>query len=356
MAKKKEITIRSSAAEYLSYVASVGDQPLSVELRYEDENIWLTQKLMAELYGVTVPDINQHLKTIYDDRELIREATVKKFLIVQQEGGRMVNRQIDHYNLQTIIAVGFKINNERAVQFRKWANNIVKEYTIKGWVMDDVRLKEGGFLTDKYFDAQLERIREIRMSERKFYQKITDIYATSLDYDPQAPATIRFYATVQNKLHYAIHGHTAAELIMERADAEKEHMGLTTWEDAPMGKVRKSDVTIAKNYLSESELAQLSRMVSAYLDLAESMALRHIPMTMEDWETRLNGFLTLLDRDVLADAGKVSAEMAKIHAETEWEKYRIIQDRLYQSDFDRFLLLEEESSQISNRLPNKDTN
>ena len=356
MAKKKEITIRSSAAEYLSYVASVGDQPLSVELRYEDENIWLTQKLMAELYGVTVPDINQHLKTIYDDRELIREATVKKFLIVQQEGGRMVNRQIDHYNLQTIIAVGFKVNNERAVQFRKWANGIVKEYTIKGWVMDDVRLKEGGFLTDKYFDAQLERIREIRMSERKFYQKITDIYATSLDYDPQAPATIRFYATVQNKLHYAIHGHTAAELIMERANAEKEHMGLTTWEDAPKGKVRKSDVTVAKNYLSEDELAQLSRMVSAYLDLAESMALRHIPMTMEDWEIRLNGFLTLLDREVLADAGKVSAEMAKIHAETEWEKYRIIQDRLYQSDFDRFLLLEEESSQISNRLPDKDTN
>ena len=337
-------------------MASVGDQPLSVELRYEDENIWLTQKLMAELYGVTIPDINQHLKTIYDDRELIREATVKKFLIVQQEGGRMVNRQIEHYNLQTIIAVGFKVNNERAVQFRKWANNIVKEYTIKGWVMDDVRLKEGGFLTDKYFDAQLERIREIRMSERKFYQKITDIYATSMDYDPQAPATLRFYATVQNKLHYAIHGHTAAELILERADAEKEHMGLTTWADAPTGKIRKSDVIIAKNYLSKDELAQLSRMVSAYLDLAESMALRHIPMTMEDWEIRLNGFLTLLDREVLADAGKVSAEMARIHAETEWEKYRIIQDRLYQSDFDRFLLLEEKLSQISTRLPNKDTN
>ena len=349
MAKKKEITIRSGAAEYLSYVASVGDQPLSVELRYEDENIWLTQRLMAELYGVTVSDINQHLKTIYEDRELTRDSTVKKFLIVQQEGGRMVNRQTDHYCLQAIIAVGFKVNNERAVQFRKWANTIVKEYTIKGWVMDDVRLKEGGFLTDKYFDAQLERIREIRMSERKFYQKITDIYATSLDYDPQAPATVRFYATVQNKLHYAIHGHTAAELIMERADAEKDHMGLTTWEDAPTGKVRKSDVTVAKNYLSEEELAQLSRMVSAYLDLAESMALRHIPMTMEDWETRLNGFLTLMDREVLSDAGKVSAEMAKIHAETEWEKYRITQDRLYQSDFDRFLLLEEESAKIENK-------
>ena len=351
MAKKKEITIRSSAAEYLSYVASVGDQPLSVELRYEDENIWLTQRLMAELYGVDTRTVNDHIEKIFRDGELTREATVRKFRIVQQEGDRLVNRNLLHYNLQMIIAVGFKVNNERAVQFRKWANTIVKEYTIKGWVMDDVRLKEGGFLTDKYFDAQLERIREIRMSERKFYQKITDIYATSLDYDPQAPATVRFYATVQNKLHYAIHGHTAAELIMERADAEKEHMGLTTWEDAPAGKVRKSDVTIAKNYLSEEELSQLSRMVSAYLDLAESMALRHIPMTMEDWETRLNGFLTLLDREVLADAGKVSTEMARIHAETEWEKFRIIQDRLYQSDFDRFLLLEEASASISNRQP-----
>ena len=349
MAKKKEITIRSSAAEYLSYVASVGDQPISVEIRYEDENIWLTQRLMAELYGVSVAAISQHLKTIFTDGELEPDATIKKFLTVQQEGSRQVTRSIDHYNLQAIIAVGFKVNNERAVQFRKWANQIVKDYTIKGWVMDDVRLKEGGFLTDKYFDAQLERIREIRMSERKFYQKITDIYATSLDYDPQAPATLRFYATVQNKLHYAIHGHTAAELIVERADAQKEHMGLTTWADAPSGKIRKSDVTIAKNYLSEDELAQLSRMVSAYLDLAESMALRHIPMTMEDWEKRLNGFLTLMDREVLADAGKVSAEMAKIYAETEWEKFRITQDRLYESDFDRFLLLEDTATKYGKK-------
>ena len=348
MAKKKEITIRSSAAEYLSYVASVGDQPLSVELRYEDENIWLTQRLMAELYGVDPRTVNDHIEKIYRDGELTEEATIRKFRIVQQEGNRLVRRNTLHYNLQMIIAVGFKVNNERAVQFRKWANTIVKDYTIKGWVMDDVRLKEGGYLTDKYFDAQLERIREIRMSERKFYQKITDIYATALDYDPQAPSTTRFYATVQNKLHYAVHGHTAAELIMERADAEKEHMGLTTWEDAPDGKVRKSDVTVAKNYLNENELAQLSRMVSAYLDLAESMALRHIPMTMEDWETRLNGFLTFMDREVLADAGKVSAEMARIHAETEWEKFRIIQDRLYQSDFDRFLLLEEAAAQYGN--------
>lgn len=349
MAKKKEITIRSSAAEYLSYVASVGDKPLSVELRYEDENIWLTQRLMAELYGVDVRTINDHIQKIYSDGELSQEATIRNFRIVQQEGARMVNRNVIHYNLQMIISVGFKVNNERAIQFRKWANSIVKEYTIKGWVMDDVRLKEGSFLTDKYFDDQLERIREIRMSERKFYQKVTDIYATSLDYDPQAPATIRFYATVQNKLHYAVHGHTAAELIVERADAEKEHMGLTTWADAPDGKIRKSDVVIAKNYLSEEELGILSRTVTAYLDLAESMALRHIPMTMEDWETRLNGFLTLMDREVLQDAGKVSAEMAKIHAETEWERFRVIQDRLYQSDFDRFLLLEEESAKYGNK-------
>ncbi len=343
MAKKKEITIRSSAAEYLSYVASVGDKPLSVELRYEDENIWLTQRLMAELYGVDVRTVNDHIQKIFSDGELSQAATIRNFRIVQQEGARMVNREVIHYNLQMIISVGFKVNNERAIQFRKWANGIVKEYTIKGWVMDDERLKKGAFLTDKYFEDQLERIREIRMSERRFYQKITDIYATSLDYDPQAPATIRFYATVQNKLHYAVHGHTAAELIVQRADAEREHMGLTTWEDAPDGKIRKSDVTIAKNYLSEDEMGILSRMVTAYLDLAESMALRHIPMTMEDWETRLNGFLTLMDREVLQDAGKVSAEMARIHAETEWEKFRIIQDRLYQSDFDRFLLLEEES-------------
>jgi len=343
MAKKKEITIRSSAAEYLSYVASVGDKPLSVELRYEDENIWLTQRLMAELYGVDVRTVNDHIQKIYSDGELSQAATIRNFRIVQQEGARMVNREVIHYNLQMIISVGFKVNNERAIQFRKWANGIVKEYTIKGWVMDDERLKKGSYLTDKYFEDQLERIREIRMSERRFYQKITDIYATSLDYDPQAPATIRFYATVQNKLHYAVHGHTAAELIVQRADAEREHMGLTTWEDAPDGKIRKSDVTIAKNYLSEDEMGILSRMVTAYLDLAESMALRHIPMTMEDWETRLNGFLTLMDREVLQDAGKVSAEMARIHAETEWEKFRIIQDHLYQSDFDRFLLLEEES-------------
>ncbi len=337
MTKKNDITIRSSAAEYLTYAAGSGGDASSVELRYEDENIWLTQRLMAQLYGVSVPAINQHLKTIFNDGELEEDRVIKNFLITASDGKKYSTK---HYNLQAIIAVGFKVGNERAVQFRKWAGTVVKEFTIKGWVMDDERLKKGGLLTDKYFEDQLERIREIRISERKFYQKITDIYATALDYDPNAAATKRFYATVQNKMHYAIHGHTAAELIIERAYAEKDNMGLTTWEDAPKGKIRKSDVTVAKNYLNDEELSALAQIVTGYLEFAESMAKRHIPMTMEDWETRLNGFLTLWDRDVLADSGKVSAEMAKLHAESEWEKYRIVQDRLYQSDFDRFLLLE----------------
>lgn len=343
MKKKNDITIRSSAAEYLTYSAAMGGSGSSVELRYEDENVWLTQRLMAELYGVSVPAINQHLKTIFADGELDESSVVKKFLITAADGKQY---NTNHYNLQAIIAVGFKVGNERAVQFRKWAGIIVKEFTIKGWVMDDERLKNGGLLTDKYFEQQLERIREIRASERKFYQKITDIYATSIDYDFDAAATKRFYATVQNKLHYAIHGHTAAELIMERADSDKTNMGLTTWQDGPDGKIRKSDVSIAKNYLSEEEISSLNLIVTGYLDFAQSMAKRHIPMTMEDWEKRLNGFLVLWDRDVLADAGKVSAEMAKLHAESEWEKFRIIQDRLYQSDFDRFMQLEEERGRL----------
>ena len=346
MKKKNDITIRSSAAEYLTYSAAMGGNGSSVELRYEDENVWLTQRLMAELYGVSVPAINQHLKTIFADGELDESSVVKKFLITAADGKQY---NTNHYNLQAIIAVGFKVGNERAVQFRKWAGTIVKEFTIKGWVMDDERLKNGGLLTDKYFEQQLERIQEIRASERKFYQKITDIYATSIDYDSDAAATKRFYATVQNKLHYAIHGHTAAELIMERADSDKTNMGLTTWQDGPYGKIKKSDVSIAKNYLSEEELGSLNLIVTGYLDFAQSMAKRHIPMTMEDWEKRLNGFLVLWDRDVLADAGKVSAEMAKLHAESEWEKFRIIQDRLYQSDFDRFLQLEEERKLIQER-------
>lgn len=337
--KKNEITIRSSAAEYLTYVAAVGESPESIEVRYEDENIWLTQKMLATLYGVTTSAINQHIKTIYEDRELDESATIKNFLIVQKEGNREVSRNVAHYNLQMIIAVGFKVNNERAVQFRKWANQIVKDYTIKGWVMDDERLKNGGsILTEKYFEEQLERIREIRMSERKFYQKITDIYATSIDYDKTAKSTIRFFTSVQNKLHYAVSGNTAAEIIYNRADSSKEHMGLTSWEGAPNSKIHKYDVTVAKNYLSETEIGQLERMVSAYLDLAEMQAMRHIPMTMADWEERLNGFLKLWDHEILKDNGKISAEMAKIHAETEFEKYRVIQDRIYVSDFDELLL------------------
>ena len=237
-----------------------------------------------------------------------------------------------------IIAVGFKVNSERAVQFRKWVNQIAKEYTIKGWVMDVERLKRGTYLTEKYFDEQLERIREIRASERKFYQKVTDLYATAIDYDRDAASTKRFYASVQNKMHYAVHGHTAAELIVERADHKKEHMGLTTWADAPDGKIKKSDITIAKNYLTEKEMAQLNRMVSAYLDFAESMTLRHIPLTMQDWETRLNRFIEMFEYGLLTDSGKVSAEIARLHAETEFEKYRIIQDRLFMSDFDKYML------------------
>ena len=339
MAKKKdEITIRSSAAEYLTYVASVGDQQDSVEMRYEDENIWLTQKMMATLYDVGLPTINEHIKKIYADSELEETATIRNFRIVQTEGSRQVTRDTKHYNLQMIIAVGFKVNSERAVQFRKWVNQIAKDYTIKGWVMDDERLKRGTYLTEKYFDEQLERIREIRASERKFYQKITDLYATAIDYDKDSATTRRFYATVQNKMHYAVHGHTAAELIVERADHTKEHMGLTTWADAPDGKIKKSDVTIAKNYLSQDEMKQLNRMVTAYLDFAENMTLRHILLTMQDWEKRLNNFIEMFDYGILQDAGKVTAAIAKLHAETEFEKYRVIQDRLFMSDFDKYML------------------
>lgn len=341
MKKKNEITIRSSAAEYLTFVAATGDSKESIEMRYEDENIWLTQRMMAELYGVEVPTINVHIKRVYADNELQEDATIRKFLIVQTEGGRQVSREVKHYNLQMVIAVGFKVNNERAVQFRKWASQIVKDYTIQGWVMDEERLKNGGsVLTKEYFEKQLEKIREIRMSERRFYQKITDIYATALDYDPSSATTKRFFAAVQNKLHYSVHGNTAAEVIYHRADADKEHMGLTSWDGSPKSKIHKYDVVVAKNYLTEDELGQLERIVSAYLDMAELMAMRHIPMTMSDWAERLNGFLTLMDREVLMDAGRVTAELAKAHAESEFEKYRIIQDRLYESDFDKFMALE----------------
>lgn len=333
--QKKEVTIRSSAAEYLTFVAANGNDKNSVEVRYEDENIWITQKMLAVLYDVDVRTINYHIKKIFDDSELEEASVIRNFRITAADGKSYDTK---HYNLQMIIAVGFKVNSERAVQFRKWINQIAKDYTIKGWVMDEERLKNGGsILTEDYFEEQLERIREIRASERKFYQKVTDIYATSIDYDRDAASTKRFYATVQNKMHFAVHGHTAAELIVERANAEKPHMGLTTWKDAPNGKIKKSDVTIAKNYLSEYELSQLNRMVTAYLDFAENMALRKIPLTMADWEKRLNGFIQMFEYGLLQDAGKVSAEIAKLHAETEFEKYRIVQDRLYKSDYDLYL-------------------
>ena len=333
--KNDSALVRSSAAEYLTFVASTGEDKDSIEMRYEDENIWLTQKMMAALYDVSVAAINQHLKKIFEDGELQEEAVIKKYLITATDGKKY---NTNHYNLQAIIAVGFKVNNQRAVRFRVWANQIVEQYTIKGWAMDEERLKNGGtVLTKKYFEEQLERIREIRISERNFYQKLTDIYATSLDYDRNALTTKEFFAKVQNKMHYAVHRHTAAELIYERADAEKPHMGLHTWKDAPNGKIKKSDVSVAKNYLTEDEMKSMELIVSAYLDLAENRARRHIPMTMEDWAKRLDIYLQADDLEVLRDAGKISAQLAKMHAETEFEKYRVVQDRLYQSDFDRYL-------------------
>ena len=340
--KKKELAIRSSAAEYLTFVASTGESDASFEMRYEDENIWLTQKMMAALYDVDVRTVNEHIKKIYADGELTEQATIRKFRIVQTEGVRQVNREVTHYNLQLIIAVGFKVNNQRAVQFRKWAGQIVKDHTIQGWTMDVERLKKGHMFTDEYFERQLQQIREIRLSERKFYQKVTDLYATAFDYDKNAKTTRLFFQTVQNKMHYAVHRHTAAELIVERADANKEHMGLTTWENAPDGKILKADVTIAKNYLSKDEMNYLERIVSLYLEYAELQAERKIPMSMGDWAKRLDGFLEFNGNELLTGPGKISAEQAKLHAETEYEKYRIIQDRLFESDFDRFLMLEQE--------------
>lgn len=348
------LPIRSSAAECLTYVACVGDETSTFEMRYADENIWLTQRMMADLYDVDVRTINYHVKKIFKDSELQEDSVIRKFRITAEDGKTY---NTNHYSLEMIIAVGFKVNSERAVQFRKWVNQIAKEYTIKGWVMDVERLKQGTYLTEKYFDEQLERIREIRASERKFYQKVTDLYATAIDYDKTAARTKRFYAAVQNKMHFAIHGHTAAELILERADSRKEHMGLTTWADAPEGKIKKSDVTIAKNYLSEYEMRQLNRMVSAYLDFAESMTMRHIPLTMQDWENRLNGFIEMFEYGLLKDAGKVSAEIAKLHAETEFEKYRVIQDQLFLSDFDRYIIeMEEASRKIEKEIPGSSGN
>ncbi len=331
----KKSLVRSSSAEYLTFIAATGEG--GVDAIYADENIWLSQKMMGALYNVETHTINYHLKKVFNDNELDENSVIRNFRITAQDGK---NYNTQHYNLSAIIAVGYKVNSERAVQFRKWATQIVQEFTIKGFAMDDERLKnDGTILGKKYFEEQLQRIREIRLSERKFYQKITDLYSTAIDYDVTAQATKRFFATVQNKLHWAIHGQTAAEVIVNRADHQKGNMGLTTWQDAPDGKIQKFDVSVAKNYLSESEMQQLQRLVSAYLDIAEDMAIRQIPMTMEDWESRLNRFIEATDRQVLQNAGKVTAEIAKAHAETEFEKYRIIQDQLFESDFDRIVKL-----------------
>lgn len=341
---KNEVSIRSSAAEYLTFVASSGEE--GVELRYENENIWLTQKLMAALYAVDISTINQHIKKIYEDSELSESSTIGKYPIVQTEGNRQVTRDVLHYNLQMIIAVGFKVNNEKAVRFRKWAGQIVKDYTIQGWAMDVERIKKGHMFTDEYFERQLQYIREIRLSERMFYQKITDIYSTAFDYDKTAKTTKDFFALVQNKLHFAVHRHTAAEIIVERANSDKPNMGLTNWEQSPFGKIIKADVVIAKNYLNEKEMNYLERIVSIYLDFAELQAERKIPMSMDDWAKRLDGFLEFNGNEILIGAGKVSKEQAKLHAESEYEKYRIIQDKLFESDFDRMFALEETVKEI----------
>lgn len=329
----------SSAAQYLTFIAATGNDKQSVEMRYEDENIWLTQKMMAELYGVSVSAINQHIKKLIEDSE-IDPSTIKQYLIVRTEGSRTVERRIDHYNLQAIISIGFKVENDRAVQFRKWARQIIKDYTIQGWTMDDARLKQAYQFDKKFFERQLQKIREIRASERMFYQKVTDIYITSVDYDAAANVTRGFFKKMQNKLHYAAHRHTAAEIIAERADANKSDMGLTTWAAAPNGKIQKYDVSVAKNYLTKDEMEFLERIVTMYLDYAELQAKRNIPMTMEDWAERLDSFIEFNGQEVLVGSGKISHEHAKLHAETQFEKYRITQDQTFKSDFDKFVELE----------------
>ena len=331
----KKLTIRNSTAEFLIFTAQAGEQ--SIEARYKEETIWLSQKLMASLFDVDIRTINEHLKNIYKQGELMVEATIRKFRIVQIEGKREVNRNIDFYNLDAIISVGYRVNSVRATQFRQWATQVLREFAIKGYVLDKKRMENGSFLGEEYFEHLLEEIREIRLSERKFYQKITDIYTTSIDYNKDAPTTRTFFARVQNKLHYAIHSNTAAELLMHRADSSKEKMGLTSWEKAPGGKIVKTDVSVAKNYLSKEKLESLGRIVNAYLELAEERAIRKIPMTMEDWSIRLDMFIEFTDRKVLPDSGKIAAEIAKAHAESEFEKYRIVQDRLFESDFDKIL-------------------
>jgi hypothetical protein len=339
--RHKSPLIRNSTAEFLIFTGQAGEK--SIAARYEDETVWLSQKLMAALFEVGVNTINYHLKEAYESGEVAPEATIRKFRIVQTEGKREVARQVDFYNLDAIISVGYRVNSVRATQFRQWATQVLREFAIKGYVLDRKRMENGAFLGEDYFERLLEEIREIRLSERRFYQKITDIYATSVDYNRDAPTTKVFFAKVQNKLHFAVHGRTAAELIAERADSTKDHMGLTTWEKAPDGKILKTDVSTAKNYLTKDELQSLGRIVNAYLDLAEERARRRIPMTMEDWAKRLDAFLEFDEREILQDAGKVSAEIARAHAESEFEKYRVVQDRLFESDFDKDVkkLLEE---------------
>lgn len=325
-----KLMITNSTAEFLIFTLRAGES--GIEVHYEDETIWLTQKLMAELFDVTIPTINEHLKNIFESKELTEDSVIRKFRITAADG-KFYNTQF--YNLDAIISVGYRVNSIRATQFRQWATRVLHDFAIKGYVLDKKRLENGSFLNENYFERLLAEIREIRLSERQFYQKITDIYATSLDYNQDAPTTREFFAKVQNKLHYAIHGHTAPELIKHRADSTKPYMGLTTWEKAPQGKIFKTDVNIAKNYLSDEELKSLGHIVSAYLELAEERAKRRIPMTMEDWAKRLDKFLEFDEREVLKDAGNISAKIAKDHAETEFEKYRVIQDQLFESDFDR---------------------
>ena len=329
----KKLRIRNSTAEFLTFAFQ--NEGNSIEVRFEENTLWLTQQLIAELFGTTKQNVSLHIQNIISDGELAADATVKDFLTVRQEGDRQVSRTLEYYNLDMIIAVGYRVNSKRATEFRQWATAILRDYAIRGYVIDRKRMENGTFLNEDYFEHLLAEIREIRLSERRFYQKITDIYATSLDYNPDAPTTVEFFAKVQNKLHYAVHGHTAAELIVERADAQKEHMGLTSWENAPDGKIVKTDVSIAKNYLTERELEDLGRIVNAYLDLAERRAKRRIPMTMADWARHLDRILIADDMEILQDAGKISAEIAREYAENEFEKYRVIQDRLFKSDFDR---------------------
>ncbi len=330
----KKLVIHNSTVEFLIFTTQKGEE--SIEVKFIDETVWLSQKMMAKLFDVSIPTLNEHLKNIFETQELNKESTIRKFLIVQKEGLREVSRNIDFYNLNAIISVGYRINSHRATQFRIWATNILKEFAIKGYVLDNERLKNGTFLGKEYFDDLLSEIREIRASERKFYQKITDIYATALDYNKEDKLTKDFFATVQNKMHYAIHKETAAELIMHRANKSKKYMGLTTWKNSPNGKIIKSDVNIAKNYLNKDEIESLNRIITMYLDFAEDQARRKIPMTMEDWSKKINTFLKFNERDVLNDSGKVTAEIAKQFAESEFEGYKITQDRLFESDFDKF--------------------